>query len=262
MAGGTVITSQFDPLVFQTPWSNTIVVPFVLDAMQKSGSSPLRIALVSDTGGYGKDGRAVILEELGGRGGMVELVADETFNPGDSDLTAQLTRVRKADPDALLVWTAGKEGAILLKNARDLGLEIPVFGGSGQARSEFVTGAGDAAEGFVFGTGRSLIPENWGEETAEYSAVAEFAARYEDEFGEGPDIFAGHAYDAINILSEALSGLGDDVTPQNVREEIERTEELAGYGGSFTFSEDNHNGLTEKDLSLYRIEGGKWVTAD
>ena len=55
MAGGTVITSEFDPLVFQTPWSNTLVVPFELEAMKSQGIT--KIGCISDSGGFGKDGR-------------------------------------------------------------------------------------------------------------------------------------------------------------------------------------------------------------
>ena len=58
MAGGTAITDQFDPLVFQTPWSNMIVVPVQLNYLKKQGIT--KIGLISDTGGFGKDGAAVI----------------------------------------------------------------------------------------------------------------------------------------------------------------------------------------------------------
>ena len=58
MAGGTVITNPVDPLVFATPWSNTIVVPFTLDYLKSQGIT--KIGLISDSGGFGKDGQAVI----------------------------------------------------------------------------------------------------------------------------------------------------------------------------------------------------------
>ena len=77
MAGGTVVTGEFDPAVFQTPWSNTLVVPFVLGAIKDAGVS--KIAVLSDTGGYGKDGLAVIEAEAPKAG--LEIVASETFNP-------------------------------------------------------------------------------------------------------------------------------------------------------------------------------------
>lgn len=264
MAGGTVITDQFDPLVFQTPWSNRIVVPFVLEAIGAKVSRTAKLALLTDGGGYGKDGLGVIKEEFvsraesAGSAGALQLVAEETFNPGDNDMSAQLTRIKKASPDVLLLWTAGKESAIIVKNARDLGLDVPVFGGSGQARLEFIQGAGDAADGFIFGTGRSLIPENWPSDSPVYGAVAEFAARYEEEFGERPDIFAGHAYDAVTIVTDALERAGADAGPDELRDAIEQTKDLPGFGGSFSFTDKDHNGLTREDLALYRVDKGEW----
>ncbi len=258
LAGGTVVTGEFDPLVFQTPWSNRIVVPFVLAAIKEAGYA--KVALLSDSGGYGKDGRAVIVEAAPGAG--IELVADETFNPGDTDLSAQLTRIKSAGAEAILLWTAGKEAAIAVKAARELGLTQPMYGGSGQARVEFVEGAGDAAEGFVFGTGKSLVPSNWGEGSDAFEMVSSFAARYETSFGEKPDIFAGHAFDAIVILADALKRAGADATPGELRDAIEETNGVVGFGGTFTFGPNDHNGLTAADLALYRIEGGAWVPTE
>lgn len=257
MAGGTVVTGQFDSLVFQTPWSNTIVVPFVLDEIKSAGHK--RIALLSDTGGYGKDGREVILREAEKAG--IDITIDQSFNPGDNDISTQLVNIKASDAQAILLWTAGKEAATAVKNAGDLGVELPLYGGSGQARLEFIEGAGPAAEGFVFGTGKSLIADNWGEGTDQYAAVADFSARYEDAYGEKPDIFAGHAYDAVTILADALERGGEDVDSAGLRDAIEATSGLAGFGGTFSFSPSNHNGLTTEDLALYRVEGGKWIAA-
>jgi len=257
MAGGTVITSEFDPLVFQTPWSNTIVVPYVLNAMRASGVT--RIAVLSDTGGYGKDGLAVIQAEAPKAG--LAIVESQTFNPGDTDVSAQLTKVKGSDAQAILLWTAGKEAAIAVKSAGELGVELPFFGGSGQARLEFAQGAGTASNGFTFGTGKSLIPANWGEGSEEANVVSDFAQRYEAAYGQAPDIFAGHAFDALAIVVDALDRAGADADGAALREAIEKTSGLVGFGGRFTYSATDHNGLTVEDLALYRFEDGIWVSA-
>jgi branched-chain amino acid transport system substrate-binding protein len=255
MAGGTVITQQFDPLVFQTPWSNTLVVPFVLSYMKSQGVA--KIGLISDAGGYGKDGRAIIQKESAKAG--LEIVSDQTFNPGDPDASAQLTKIKAAKPDAVLMWTAGKDAATVIKNARQIGLDAPFYGGSGQARIEFPAGAGDAAEGFRFGTGKILLPESYGKETEAYKVATDFQSRYEKKFGAKPDIFAGHAFDAIAILADALNRTKGDTDPAKLRDAIEQTKGLVGVGGTFTFSATDHNGLTESDLYRYEIKNGTWV---
>lgn len=256
MAGGTVITGEFDKNVYQTPWSNNIVVPFVLDAMKARGHA--KIAVLSDTGGYGKDGHTVITANVAKKG--MTIVADETFNPGDTDMTAQLTKIKQKNVDAVLVWTAGKEGAIIMKNAADLGLKAPFFGGSGQARREFVSGAGKAADGFIFGTGRSLIPANWGEKSEQYKKLTDFAQRYKAKYGEEPDIFAGHAFDALILIEDALKRAGANADAAALNTELEKTAGVIGFGGNFTFSAKDHNGLTSEDLALYEVKDGSWKT--
>jgi len=255
MAGGTAITSNFDPLVFQTPWANTLVVPYVLQKVAADGHK--NIAVISDSGGYGKDGKAVIVAAAPKSG--LQIVSDQTFNPGDTDFSAQLTKVKSSGADAIVLWTAGKEGASIVRGVSDLGVKMPMYGGSGQARSEFAQGAGPAAEGFIFGTGKSLVPTNWGADSEEFKIVDGFSERYEAAYGQTPDIFAGHAFDALTILEDALKRSGGDTNAKALTSAVEGTRGLVGFGGAFTFSPTDHNGLTAEDLALYQVTAGTWT---
>ncbi len=129
MAGGSAITAKLDPLVFQTPWSNTLVVPFTLEYLKKEGIT--KIGVISDTGGFGKDGAAVLAADAPGAG--VTIVSNQTFNVGDADMTAQLTNIKKSGAQAVVMWTSGKEAATIAKNAKQLGLTIPLYGSHGNA---------------------------------------------------------------------------------------------------------------------------------
>lgn len=257
MAGGTVITSQFDPLVFQTPWSNTLVVPFTMDKLKAAGVK--KIALITDAGGFGKDGKAVVEAEAPKFG--IKIVANETFNPGDTDMSAQLTKIKGAGADAIVMWTAGKEASIIAKNAKDLGIKTPIYGSHGIARKEFIDGAGDAAEGVRFAAGKILIPALYGEGTEAFKVATDFTDRYQAKYGAGPSTFAGHAYDAINIIAEAAKRVQGDLTSATLRDEIEKTSGLVGIGGTFTFSGTDHNGLKATDLALYEVKDGTWIEA-
>ena len=254
MAGGSVITAQLSKWVFQTPWPNRVVIPFVLKQMAAAGLS--KVALISDTGGYGVDGRDIILAQAGAAG--VTIVADETFNPGDTDMTAQLTSIRATAPHVVLVWNAGKEAAIVAKNMRQLNMAQPLYGGSGIARVEFIEGAGEAAEGVRLGTGKILVPEAYGVGTQEFDVATSFIDRYTEKYGAAPDIFAGHAYDAIGLIADALGRIDGAATPVALRDALESTRDWIGVGGTFTYSANDHNGLSEKDMVLYRIENGTW----
>jgi branched-chain amino acid transport system substrate-binding protein len=169
--------------------------------------------------------------------------------------------MKSSGADAMLLWTAGKDAANIIKTSKDLGITQPWFGGSGQARKEFPTGAGAAAEGFEFGTGKSLMPETWGTDTEEYKVVSDFASRYKTAYGTDPDIFAGHAFDAINILAAALKSTNGDTDPAKLNAAVEATKNLVGFGGTFNYTSTDHNGLTENDLTMYVIKSGTWQPA-
>jgi branched-chain amino acid transport system substrate-binding protein len=257
MAGGSAITAKLDPLVFQTPWSNTLVVPFTLDYMKRQGIT--KIGVISDTGGFGKDGAAVLAADAPAAG--ITVVSNQTFNVGDADMTAQLTNIKKSGAQAVVMWTSGKEASTIVKNAKQLGLTIPIYGSHGNARIEFVEGSGDAAEGFRFAAGKILLPESYGKDTPEYKTATEFVDRYTKANNAAPSTFAGHAYDALYLIVEAAKQIDGEITPTALRDQIEKTKAFSGIGGSFTFTPTNHNGMTKDDLNMYEVKNGAWTLA-
>lgn len=258
IAGGTVITKDFSEWVFQTPWSNSLVVPFTFGFLKAQGVS--RIALITSTDGFGSDGLAVLQDEASKAG--LTITESQTFNPGDADMSGQLTKIKASDAEAVVLWNAGKEAATVAKNMRQLNMEQPLYGGHGNARAEFIEGAGAAAEGFRFAAGKVLVPESFGEGTESYTVARDFIDRYSSRYGKSPDTFAGHAYDALHLLVEALDRLDEGFTTEDLRAEIEATDGFVGIGGVFTFSSTDHNGLSEDDLVMYEVKDGAWVLAE
>jgi branched-chain amino acid transport system substrate-binding protein len=257
MAGGNAVTGNFDPLVFQTAWSNALVVPFELAYMQKQGIK--KIGFIADDGGFGKDGNSVIATEAAKFG--IQVVSNQAFKLGDTDMTAQLTNIKNSGAEALVIWTAGKEAATIVKNAKQLGMTMPIYGSHGNARQEFIAGAGADAEGVKIGAGHVLLPETYGTDTEEFKVATDFIDRYKAETGQAPSTFAGHAYDAIHLIANAAKSVQGDLTPAALRDAIEKTSGYPGIGGVFTFSPSNHSGLSSKDLTMYVIKGGTWTIA-
>ena len=258
MAGSTVIIDPVNKWVFATPWPNKIVVPFEFDYMKSQGIT--NIGLISDTGGFGKDGKAVI-EAMASEFGIT-IASNQTFNPGDTDMTAQLTNIKNSGAQAVVMWSAGKEASIVAQNMKQLGLTIPLIGSHGNARMEFIQGAGDAAEGFRFGAGKILIPEAYGTDTEAYKVATNFIDEYTAEWDSAPSTFAGHAYDALYLITEAAKRVEGDLTAAALRDEIEKTDGFVGIGGTFKFSPEDHNGLTEDDLVMYEVKSGAWTLVE
>jgi branched-chain amino acid transport system substrate-binding protein len=255
IAGGTAITVPLDKLVFQTPWSNTLVVPFTLKRLQADGIT--KIGVIADSGGFGKDGVAVLKADAPKFG--ISVVSEQAFNVGDTDMTGQLTKIKSSGAQAVVMWTAGAEAATIAKNMKQLKLTIPLVGSHGNARTQFIEGAGDAAEGFTFAAGKILVPDTYGAGTEEFKVATDFIERYKAAYqGKAPDTFAGHAYDAFWITVDALKAAGPDAGSAKLRDAIEATKGFVGIGGVFTYSATDHNGMTEGDLVTYTVKDGAW----
>lgn len=257
MAGGNAITGKFDPLVFQTAWSNALVVPFTLDYLKKQGVT--KVGIIYDSGGFGKDGQALLVSESSKYG--ISIVSDQTFNVGDADMTAQLTNINKSGAQAVVMWTAGKEAATIVQNAKQLGLTMPIYGSHGNARLEFASGAGAAADGVKFAAGHVLLPETYGAGSEGLKTATEFIDNYKAEYGQPPSTFAGHAYDALYLITNAAKTIEGDITPSALRDAVEKTSGYSGIGGTFNMSATDHLGLTDKDLTMYEVKGGTWTIA-
>ena len=146
MAGGTVITANFDPLVFQTPWSNKIVVPVRAGVHEGPGHHQDR---PDQRLGRLRQGRHRPSFEAEAPKFGITVVADETFNPGDTDMTAQLTKIKGSDAEAVVMVTAGKEAAIVAKNMEQLKMDDAALRHPRQRAHGVHQGAGTAAEGFT-----------------------------------------------------------------------------------------------------------------
>ncbi len=258
MAGSMIITKQFDPLVFQTPWPNTLVVPATLKYLQSKGYK--KIGLITEDTTFGKDGRQLVNEQAATYG--MTVVGDEVFKPTDTDMSAQLTVLNGKKPDVIVQWSSTGASAIVPKNMQQLKMKMPLIGSHGVASSSFLAGAGDAANGMTIFAGKVLAPEAYGTGTAGFTLANDFISRYTKKYGEPPaNTFAGHAYDALHIVVNAMKAAPEDFTPAQLRDAIEKTKDFQGIGGVFTFSPTDHNGLTESDLVRYTATDGKWVLA-
>ena len=258
LGSGAVITREFDPLVFQTPWTADLIVPLALQYLADEGYT--KVGLITEDTGFGKDGRELVNATAAEYG--LTVVSDQVFKPTDTDMTGQLTVIEGADAEVVLMWASVAAASIVPKNMQQLNLDMPLVCSHGVAKQEFIDGAGDAGEGVIAFAGKVLAPETYGEGSEAYDVATGFVERYTAEYGVAPDHFAGHAYDGLYIVVEAMKRLEEGFTPTDLRDEIERTSGLPGIGGTFTFSATDHNGMTANDIVMYRIENGEWVLAE
>ena len=255
-AAGTKITDPVMKFVFRTPPTDSMAITKVLEYLQKTAKVK-KIALLHDQNAFGTGGADELQQDCDDYG--IEIVSRESYGSTDTDMTAQLTKIKETPAEAIVVWGTNPGPASIAKNMQQLGMNIPYVGSHGIANMKFIELAGDAADGVVFPAGRMLLPESIEEGSEWRTAVDDFITEYKNKFQVEPDTFAGHGYDAGLIITDAMKEAGND--PLKLRDQIEMTKGLAGIGGVFTYSPTDHDGLNVSDLIMIRIENGKWTEA-
>lgn len=252
MAAGIAITADDNEWIFRTAQSDAIAVQRVIEYLSET-LKVKKFAILHDANAFGQSG-ATELQKRAPEAGM-EVVAVESYKTEDTDLTAQLTKIKGTDAEVAVVWGTNPSPAIAAKNMKQLNMTIPFVGSHGIANKSFITLAGTAADGVVFPAAKILVPESATDEQKE--AIDKFIADYTAKYAEGPNSFAGHAYDAIHILVKALEKAGSD--NEALRDAIEETQGFNGISGIFNYGADDHDGLKTSDMIMVEIKDGKWT---
>ncbi len=252
-AAGKPITDPVVSYVFAVPQTNTLAVQACFDYLDREGIDKVGFIYVANS--FGEDGynnAKVIAAEQG-----VELVAVETFGGEDTDMTAQLTKIKAANPEAIICWGTNPGPAIVCKNANTLGIEVPILQSHGVANMKFIELAGDAANGVQLPAGRLIVYDQIAADDPQKEVLDKFAADYEARYGNPPNTFAGHAYDALWITVKALEQVGE-ADRAKLRDAIEEIVDFVGTAGIFNYSPEDHNGLTADAFVWVEIVDGAW----
>ena len=185
-------------------------------------------------------------EKLGG-----EVVAELKYQSGDQDFTAQLTELISKKPDIVFLPAYFAEGAIVLKQAKELGAEFRFIGADAMDNPEIVTLGGDAVEGFLHTT-FAYDPS-----MKEMNPVA---AKFTESWNEvhpdkAPNVNAALGYDCYIMLIDAIQR-AESAEPAKIRDALEQTKDLPTVTGTTTMNETHD---AEKEMGIVEIQGGKKV---
>ena len=254
-AGATQIVDPVKTWVFKTPHTDTMACMRIFEDMKARGLS--KVGLVSGTGGFGKSMRGQCLK-LAPKYGM-EIVADETYNAGDTDMTTQMTKIKNA-PGVQTVLVAGfrSEPALVAKAHKQLGMTIPMYQSHGVASKSFIELAGDAAEGIRLPAASLLVADQLPDSDPNKAVAMAYKTEYETTTGQPVSTFGGHAYDGLYLIIEAIKTAGS-TDKAAVRDALEGIKGFRGTAGAVNFSADDHLGLSTKDFQMVEIKNGDWV---
>ena len=255
LAGAVVIVEPVKKWVFKTPHTDRMAAEKVFEDMKKRGLT--KIALISDTGGFGASGKKET-EALAPKMGMT-LLANETYGSKDTDMTPQLTKIKNtAGVQAVFVFSFGQGGAVVNKNFKQLGMTMPLYHAHGVASEEFIKISGPAGEGVRLPAAALLVADKLPANDPQKPVVTEYRKAYNDRFKEDVSTFGGHAYDGLMLAVEAFKRAGS-TDKAKVRDAIEATKGYVGTGGKVTMSPTDHMGLDLTAFRMLEIKNGDWA---
>lgn len=177
----------------------------------------------------------------------LNIVTIQEFQKGQADFKAQLTKIASLKPDAVFCSALYEEGAVILAQARKMGLSVPFVGGNGFNSPKVIEIAKGAAEGLIVATpwfGEKNDPK-----------VKAFSAKYEKAYGKKPDQFAAQAYDAFYIMTDALKAAGT-ADRAKLRDALAATRNFQGVVGTFSFDAERDVVMTP---SVLVVKSGKFA---
>jgi branched-chain amino acid transport system substrate-binding protein len=218
---------QIGDYVFRNSLPESLAIPAAIQkAVDKYDAKKVAILYGNDDV-FTKSGFDTMKAEAEKMG--LEVLTIETFQKGQSDYNAQLTKIKGLNPDLILCSALYNEGAVIMDQARKMGIDVPFVGGNGFNSPQVIEIAGEASEGLIVAT-------PWFGEK-EDPKVQEFVQKFEAEYGKKPDQFAAQAYDALYIMAEGLKNAGE-ADRDALRDALAEIKDLPGVLGNFSFDKD------------------------
>jgi branched-chain amino acid transport system substrate-binding protein len=237
------------PFVFRVcfidPFQGTVMAKFARENLKLK-----RVAILRDIGSDYSVGLADFFkkkfEELGGT-----IVNDQSFKTGDQDFKAQLTTIKGKAPEMIYVPGYYTEVALLARQARELGIKVPLGGGDGWDSAKLYEIAQGALDG-------SYFSNHYTDENPD-PLIQNFVKRYREKFKETPDSMAALGYDAAHVAFDAMSR-ATDLSGPAVRDAIAATKGFAGVGGTITIDAD-HNAVKSAVVLVIEKNKAKFVAS-
>lgn len=241
---GSSITEQGSKWIFRTAVNDE----FQADALIKYAKDVLginKIATFTAADDYGQSGAKLLAKAAEKYG--VELVSIQVYNNGDKDFKPQLLAIKDSGAEGVFMWGLYTEAALISKQARQIGLDVQLFGASGMAAQKLIELGEDAVQGLILT--QSFLPESDNE------AVKDFVANYKKKYNENPIPHGAQAYDTVYIIADAVKRANSN-DPKVLRDAIAESAGLKLVTSEPKFNERGDD--IGKYLLITKIEGNKF----
>ncbi len=237
-------TKQVKPYSFRTcfidPFQGTVMASFASNELKVKRAA----IYIDNTSDYAKGLAQFFKENFVKNGGQV--VIEEAYLQKDTDFKSTLTKIKVAQPDFIYIPGYYQEVGLIVKQAREMGITVPMAGGDGWDSAKLPEIAGKAALENTFFS--SLYSPD---DTSDLNK--EFVAEYKKAYNTNPDVFAALAYDSTLLVAKAIEDAGS-ADPAKIAEAMAKIKGFKGVSGEVTFNEQ-HNPI--KSAVIIEHKDGK-----
>jgi len=241
----TLNNDYYFRVCFIDPFQGTVMANYAVNELGAKTAAVIQDVTQDYSVGLAKYFVDAFRKLTGNPNSIVEI---SSYNTGDQDFTAQLTNVKNKNPDVIFAPGNYGESALLIRQARDLGIDVPFLGGDTWEAPEFLSIGGEAVEGAVFST----------HFTAEAPVTPEsdrFLNAYRQKYGKEANAFAALGYDAYMLILDVIEKVGS-ADPQAIRDGLAQVQGFMGATGIISLDE---NGDAVKSAVINKVENGKFV---
>jgi branched-chain amino acid transport system substrate-binding protein len=224
----------------------------------KSGLT--RMAVITATDSTGQDADKAIDDSVAAAHGAITIVDREHFNPGDVSVSAQMAKIKAANPQVLVAWVTGTPVATVFHAVKDLGLDVPVYTSNGNSISAFLKQwATVLPKNLLLPASANVIPQA----VTDRPGKAALATYYDEmkRLGFTPDIMNGTGWDPAMLIVSALRKVGPDGSAADVHAYLEGLNGWTGILGKYDFRASSQRGLGRDAVYIARWDpaGESWI---
>lgn len=257
LAGSVKIISPVKKYVFKTPATDTMACLKIFEYLKKKNKT--KIALISGNGGFGKSMRANCKNVASKYG--IKILADETYGKKDTDMTAQLTKIKNTKGVQVVVNPGFGQGPVIVtKNFKQLRMTQLLVQSHGVASDKFIELVGKAGENVLVVSPTIIIADLLGNSNPIKKISLKYIKEYESHYNESISTFGGYAFDALNLTIEAIK-IANSTNGPKIQKALENIR-YVGVNGYFQMSKKDHLGIDiDSGLTMLRIKNGDWKLA-
>ena len=226
---------------FIDPFQGTVMANFAKKTLKAQ-----KVAVFTDVKSDYSKGLAKFFKEAYTKAGG-QIASELDYNGGDKDFKGQLTAIKSSAPDGIFVPGYYTDAALICIQAKEVGLNVPIFGGDGWESEKLTEIGQDAVEGTYFST--HYTPDAGGDKGKIF--VEAYKKRYN---GKLPDAMAALGYDSAMILADAIKRAGS-TEGQKIRDALAATKDYDAVTGKITINAQRD---ADKSAVILQVKGGKF----